>query len=85
MKREKEKAFINERRYNLSMCSGDPEIRVLALTDCLEELFLTKTSEPRHTHTHTHTYMFYFVSKHEYATSSLMRCRKSQILEEQRE
>jgi hypothetical protein len=54
MKREKEKAFINERRYNLSMCSGDPETRVLALTDCLEELFLTKTSEPRHTHTHLH-------------------------------
>jgi hypothetical protein len=34
MKREKEKAFINEKRYNLSMCSGDPETRVLALTDC---------------------------------------------------
>jgi hypothetical protein len=38
------------------MCSGDPETRVLALTACLEELFLTKTSEPRHTHTHTHTH-----------------------------
>ena len=81
MKREKGKAFINERRYNLSMCSGDPETRVLALTDCLEE----SCSSQRPANHATHTYMFYFVSKHEYATSSLMRCRKSQILEEQRE